>query len=203
MLDFGIARLRERRPAGRMRTPGAMLGTPAFMAPEQARRAWDEVDGRTDLWAVGATLFTLLTGGLVHVGRSPNELLYMAMTKVARPLAEVLPGVTPAVAHIVDRALEFQRDSRWADAAQMQEAVRRAYHECLGKPIRLRPRSSSPRPCRTGRSATARPPARWRSPPPRGPSRPRRSTRRERGALSCGRSRGWRGRASRWGWWRR
>ena len=44
------------------------MGTPAFMAPEQARARWDEVDGRTDLWAVGATMFTLLTGRHVHEG---------------------------------------------------------------------------------------------------------------------------------------
>jgi serine/threonine-protein kinase len=53
-------------PAARPRASGSLLGTPAFMAPEQARGRWDEVDGATDLWAVGATLFTLLTGRLVH-----------------------------------------------------------------------------------------------------------------------------------------
>jgi serine/threonine-protein kinase len=135
VLDFGIARLRENSGAGPMRTQDGTMGTPAFMSPEQARGVWDEVDGRTDLWAIGATMFNLLTGGLVHVARSPNERLYLAMTHVARPLTEVLPDATPAVAEVVDRALAFQRDARWPDATQMQEAVRRAYHECLGKPI--------------------------------------------------------------------
>src|SRR5262245_22960662 len=67
VLDFGIARMRELPAEGHTRTRlGALLGTPAFMAPEQARGRWDEVDARTDIWAVGATLFTLLTGRFVH-----------------------------------------------------------------------------------------------------------------------------------------
>ena len=63
VLDFGIARLRG-VGSGTMR--GIVLGTPGFTAPEQARGEWDIVGARTDIWAVGATLFALLTGRLVH-----------------------------------------------------------------------------------------------------------------------------------------
>ena len=66
VLDFGIARLHELRDEVVKTQAGSLLGTPAFMAPEQARARWDLVDARTDLWAVGATLFTLLTGRFVH-----------------------------------------------------------------------------------------------------------------------------------------
>jgi serine/threonine-protein kinase len=105
------------------------------MPPEQARGLWDEVDGRSDLWAVGATMFTLLTGQLVHDGRTPNEQLLAAMTKPATELATALPGVSPAVAHLVDRALAFDREKRWPTAQRMQEALRHAYHDKFGKPI--------------------------------------------------------------------
>jgi len=58
ILDFGIARLRETTEAADATRSTSMLGTPAFMAPEQARSRWDWVDARTDLWAVGATMST-------------------------------------------------------------------------------------------------------------------------------------------------
>ena len=124
VLDFGIARLRELSTASTATQSGATMGTPALMSPEQARALWDEVDARTDLWAVGATMFTLLTGRLVHEGRSANEQLLSAMTKTAPPLRELVPTVPRSVAEAVDRALSFERDARWPDATAMQAAAR-------------------------------------------------------------------------------
>jgi eukaryotic-like serine/threonine-protein kinase len=145
VLDFGIARLRELSTGSSTATKtGSAMGTPAFMAPEQARGLWGEVDGRSDLWAVGATLFTLLSGHLVHDGRTPNEVLLSAMTKPAPPLASVAPGVGPAVAHLVDRALAFDKAKRWPSAARMQDAVRHAYHDRNGRPITTSPRLTVP-----------------------------------------------------------
>src|SRR5262249_41528832 len=66
LLDFGIARIREGSAVFAPTRSGALLGTPGFMAPEHARGRWDEVDARTDLWAVGATMFRLLAGRPVH-----------------------------------------------------------------------------------------------------------------------------------------
>jgi serine/threonine-protein kinase len=132
VLDFGIAKLFESQQ-GRPNTTrvGIVMGTPAFMAPEQARARWDEVDGRTDLWAVGATMFTLLTGRYVHEAESEHEQLIWSATRRAPALASVEPGVPAVVASIVDRALAFERDVRWPDAASMQRAVRTAL-EALG-----------------------------------------------------------------------
>jgi eukaryotic-like serine/threonine-protein kinase len=128
VLDFGLARLHDLRGSGapRMTTAGAAMGTPAFMPPEQALGNWDQVDARTDLWAVGASMFTLLTGRIVHEAENVNKLLLAAMTKPARPVASVDPTVPAAVAKIVDRALAFERDQRWPDAATMRDAVRGA-----------------------------------------------------------------------------
>jgi serine/threonine protein kinase len=140
VLDFGIARLRELSTASLATKSGAAMGTPAFMAPEQARGLWDEVDGRSDVWSVGATMWQALTGTLVHQGRTANEELLSAMSKEAPPILSVLPGLSPAVAQVVDRALAFEKEKRWLDAKRMQEGVRRAYHDRHGAPITTAPR---------------------------------------------------------------
>jgi serine/threonine protein kinase len=132
VLDFGIAKVFEQQQARRTSTQaGMVMGTPAFMAPEQARARWDQVDGRTDLWAVGATMFTLLSGLHVHEAESSQEQLIKSATTPAPRLATVVPDVPPQVAALVDRALAFDRESRWADAREMQHAVHTAL-EALG-----------------------------------------------------------------------
>jgi serine/threonine-protein kinase len=135
------------------------MGTPAFMAYEQARGLWDEVDARTDLWAVGAMMFTLLSGRCVHEGRTTQEVLLAAMTKAAPPLVQVVHNASPAVAHLVDRALAQDKEKRWADARRMQERVTSAYHDRFKVPISTAPRLTVPEtvPNRTLPSADAHP----------------------------------------------
>lgn len=159
VLDFGIARLREASIASTATQSGASMGTPSYMPPEQARGRWSEVDARSDIWAVGAVMYRLLTGQLVHDGPIANEVLLDAMTQRAAPLASILPGVSPAVARLVDKALAFEREHRWQDAANMQDAVRSAYHDRHGAPISTAPRLTVPPNVvnRTLASATAPP----------------------------------------------
>jgi serine/threonine-protein kinase len=109
-----------------------IMGTAAYMAPEQARARWDEVDGRTDLWSVGATMFKLLTGRVVHVADTINEQLLAAMTKPAPPLATLVPTVPIPVVEVVDKALQYVKEDRWADARAMQRAIRDAYQAITG-----------------------------------------------------------------------
>jgi serine/threonine-protein kinase len=125
LLDFGIARIRGPSPG--LTSALSSIGTPAFMPPEQARGRWDSVDARSDIWAVGATMFTLLTGRTVHGGGTSNEHLLAATTSPAPPLATLLPGLSPLLAEIVDRTLAFDKAARWADAREMQEAIRACY----------------------------------------------------------------------------
>jgi serine/threonine protein kinase len=134
VLDFGIARAREGAIAGDARgtESGLMLGTPAFMAPEQARGDGAEVDGQTDLWAVGATVFTLTAGRFVHEGGNPQQLMIHSATRPARSLAAVAPAIDPGVARIVDRALAFEKGERWASAADMRDAAREEWRRLFG-----------------------------------------------------------------------
>ncbi|MEZ4226681.1 MAG: serine/threonine-protein kinase [Polyangiaceae bacterium] len=159
VLDFGIARLRELSSQSHATRDGSTMGTPAFMAPEQARGVWDEVDGGADLWAVGATMFALITGRPVHQGRTVNEILVAAVTKKATPLAEAAAGVPKPVADLVDKALAFDKEARWPDAAAMQNAVRHAFHALHGAPISTHPKLTVPEsvPNRTLASADVAP----------------------------------------------
>jgi hypothetical protein len=126
VLDFGIARLAEssgHQNVARTRT-NAMMGTPAFMAPEQALARAHEVDAQTDIWAVGATLFKLLTGRNVHEAATLNEQLVHAATRPAPPLKSLLGDIPAQLALVVDRALAFEKSARWPDARAMQQAMR-------------------------------------------------------------------------------
>lgn len=123
ILDFGIARLREAEAAADATRSSSMLGTPAFMAPEQARSRWDWVDARTDLWAVGATMFTLLSGEFVHEAPTVTEILVAAATQRPRFIRSVVPEVPENVATVIDRALAFEQAHRWPDARSMQAAI--------------------------------------------------------------------------------
>ena len=126
VLDFGIARLLERAGSTAATKTGSMLGTPAFMPPEQALGYVKEVDQRSDIWAVGAVMFTLLSGQTVHTGTTVNEMLIAAATKPVSPTITLLPDLPPFLAHILDRALAFDKAKRWDSAADMLDAIREA-----------------------------------------------------------------------------
>jgi serine/threonine-protein kinase len=123
VLDFGIARLLDSMM--RITTQsGITFGTPAFMSPEQAQGR-TEIGPASDVWAVGATLFTLLSGHYVHEGENPQAMILRAATKPARRIGEVFP-VPAALAAVVDRALERDSGKRWPGAAAMRDALRDA-----------------------------------------------------------------------------
>jgi hypothetical protein len=133
VLDFGIARMRDASGASATRT-GGIMGTPAFMPREQALGWVKEIDGRTDLWAVGATMFTLVSGQMVHNADTPEHVVVLTATQPARPFASVA-AVPPAIAAVVDRALAFARDDRFPDARSMQQALEQAYIASFGVPL--------------------------------------------------------------------
>jgi serine/threonine protein kinase/tetratricopeptide (TPR) repeat protein len=134
VLDFGLARSFGDLGPG-VTLSGAILGTPAFMAPEQARGQGRLLGPPTDLWAVGATLFTLISGRHVHEGETTGELIASAVTCSARPLAGVAPSCPAALCDVIDRALRRAIEERWADARAMRLALRDAFERSFGKPL--------------------------------------------------------------------
>ncbi|AKV04383.1 Serine/threonine protein kinase PknB [Labilithrix luteola] len=123
LLDFGIARLLDGSSATRS---GLLLGTPAFMSPEQASGHARDVDARSDLWSTGAVLFRLIADRPVHLARSPAEQMLFAATQPAPKLETVVPGISARLGNVVDRALAFERADRWQDARTMRTALREA-----------------------------------------------------------------------------
>jgi eukaryotic-like serine/threonine-protein kinase len=122
ILDFGIARLREPGTGSATQT-GLMLGTPAFMAPEQAMGRMSQIDARTDLWALGATLFTLISGQPVHEAETLQEALVKAATLPARSLAAVAPTTPAWLIGVVDKVLSFEQSARFSTAREMHAAL--------------------------------------------------------------------------------
>ena len=125
VLDFGIAALRDEALDDEQITQsGVSLGTPAFMAPEQARGRHSNVDARTDIWAVGATMFFCLSGRHVHGDAgTANEALIFSATQPAPALRTLCPDVPEALARVVDRALALEPSKRWQSADAMRAAI--------------------------------------------------------------------------------
>ncbi|WP_437791022.1 serine/threonine protein kinase [Sorangium sp. So ce693] len=122
VLDFGIARMQQGGSNVHTRT-GAMLGTIPYMSPEQLTGG--QIDGRADVFAVGATMFRILAKRRVHEGSMESELLIKMATQPAPALRTVAPSVSPEVCAIVDRALAFDPSRRYPTARAMREDIER------------------------------------------------------------------------------
>jgi serine/threonine protein kinase len=121
VLDFGIAKFHDATDRDPLLTRSeSSLGTPAFMSPEQSAGRSAEVDARSDLFSVGATLFWLLTGRYVHMGTSSNELLIATATTQAASIATARGDLPPHVVTAIDRALALDRTRRWPNARAMK-----------------------------------------------------------------------------------
>lgn len=134
ILDFGIARLGDATVAHATVT-GQVFGTPGFLPPEQALGEVSKIDHRTDLWAAGATMFTLLTGEYVYGETLPAKLIALAATTEPRPVSSVDSTLPQPIADIIDRALCWDRDQRWPSARAMQRAVEQANAIVYGVPL--------------------------------------------------------------------
>lgn len=124
LLDFGLARMKSM--GAEATKTGVTIGTPEFMPPEQALGRRDAVDARSDVWGLGATLFTAITGQFVHDASTLHEQLRASATQRARPIRALAPLLPMPIAAVIDRALELEQTDRWPSAREMQRALRRA-----------------------------------------------------------------------------
>ncbi len=136
VVDWGIAKVRGRedRPSDVARAAGdvggatihgSVMGTPAYMAPEQARGDVAAVDERTDVFALGALLYHLLSGRAPFEGATSVAVLAAALESRRPRLRAVAPEVPEALAEIVERAMAKEPRDRYPDAAAVALALER------------------------------------------------------------------------------
>jgi serine/threonine-protein kinase len=126
VLDFGVARMPD--PKGPATAAGTVIGSAAYMPPEQAQGKQHLIGPRSDIYAVGAVMFRAAAGRYVHDLPSSAERLFAAMKSRAPVVASVLPSVPPELAHVIDKALTFEIEGRWEDAIAMRVAIRSAWN---------------------------------------------------------------------------
>ncbi|HJL16689.1 MAG TPA: serine/threonine-protein kinase [Sandaracinaceae bacterium LLY-WYZ-13_1] len=126
VLDFGLARFvgDAARSSPKLTRQGALIGTPAYMAPEQA--SGEEVDARADVYAVGCVLFEALTGRRVFETADPGEMLRAHLLSSPPTLAQADPGleVSPSLEAFVQKALSKSPSGRFDSAKEMPSSTR-------------------------------------------------------------------------------
>ncbi len=132
VLDFGIAR----HAAGGETVVGEVLGTPEYMSPEQA--AGEDLDGRSDLYALGIVGFAALTGTLPFSAPTAQGVLLQHLTKPAPAVGSLARGVPPALARVIDRCLEKDRTARFPTGEALAEALAPSLEKRADLPVPLR-----------------------------------------------------------------
>lgn len=130
LIDFGIAKLS--RPDGRLTVSGAVLGTPEYMSPEQARGL--PVDPRADVYALGCIAYEMLTGEQAFAGDDVGEIIARQISGRPPSLRARASSVPPAIEAVVLRALAKEPGQRHASARAFAEALRDALGQRLENP---------------------------------------------------------------------
>lgn len=121
--DFGIARITD---SSRTKT-GMVLGTPSFMSPEQL--AGKKIDGRSDLYSLGVTLYQMCCGQLPFNGESLAQLMFKITNEVQPDILAINPALPPAVADIINKAMNKDLASRYQRGAEMARDIRACLEE--------------------------------------------------------------------------
>jgi predicted Ser/Thr protein kinase len=124
LIDFGIAKLKTAQ-AGQTKNltvAGMLMGTPEYMAPEQAYSA-DKVDVRADLYAVGVMLYEMLSGQAPVTADDPRVLILKVERGEVMPLVQAAPGIEPQIAGFVHRAMAPRPEMRFSNATEMRLAI--------------------------------------------------------------------------------
>ena len=140
VLDFGLAKLRERPGLGEITGAGNLIGTPYYMSPEQVRS--EAVDHRTDIYSLGGTLYRVVTGQFPFDGNSPMGIMSKHLTDEVVPPSQRAPEqqIPPELDRIILRAMARNRDHRYGSAGEMRHDL----EALLGIASGDRARSRSP-----------------------------------------------------------
>ncbi len=124
LMDFGIARFLDET---RVTMTGALVGSPAFMSPEQAREA--PLDQRSDLFSLGTVLFDLVTGSLPFTGSNPSLILKNVIEGNRPNVSELAPTMSPTLGDIVERLMATDPEDRYNQASEVEEHLREVLRE--------------------------------------------------------------------------
>ena len=124
LLDFGISKFNQMSGDSgfSMTRTGAVMGTPYYMAPEQAKGS-RELDHRVDLYAAGVILYEAITGEVPFNADTFNELLFKIVLEQARPVEQVVPELDPTFAAIVNKSMAREPSARFQSAREFQQAL--------------------------------------------------------------------------------
>jgi serine/threonine protein kinase len=123
VMDFGLAKLLASPKDATM--SGLVLGTPTYMPPEQASGRGGQVDRQSDVYALGATLYVMLSGKRPFDGESATDILIKIITTEPAPLRSVRPDVPPALEAIIEKAMARDKPRRYATAAALADDLDR------------------------------------------------------------------------------
>src|SRR5204862_1825278 len=118
--DFGIARITD---SSKTKT-GMVLGTPGYMSPEQL--AGNKIDGRSDLFSLGVTLYQMLSGRLPFEGESMTQLMFAIANAPHPPIREYNSALPEWIDALIERALAKDFEKRFQTGAEFAEAIRQA-----------------------------------------------------------------------------
>ncbi|MEO5770168.1 MAG: serine/threonine-protein kinase [Polyangia bacterium] len=124
VVDFGISKVRA--AATKLTAALAVMGTPNYMAPEQAEGRIDEIDHRTDQWALASIAYELVAGRPPFIGDNIAALLYQVLHQAPPPLASLNPGLPRQVEDVLRRALSKEQIGRFATMTEFSRAFESA-----------------------------------------------------------------------------
>ena len=134
VLDFGIARAIEVAGESAITSGALALGTPLYMSPEQAS-GQQQLDGRSDIYALGCVLYEMLAGEPPFTGATPQAVVARHLVDPPPKLSVVRRSVTPALEEAIEKALAKVPADRYASAAEMVQALRKAQRHPGGRAL--------------------------------------------------------------------
>jgi serine/threonine-protein kinase len=167
LLDFGIAKVRASSEFQSLTRPGMVMGTPEYMAPEQAFSS-DQASVQSDLYSVGVILYEMLSGVLPAKGDMPLVVAQQVMTGKVQPLGDLCPGLPQGLLNLIERAMKPDPSQRPESALWMRRelSVFAGALSAAGRLASIAPREATPAPASVAQGGTQKVPALSSSAPP-------------------------------------
>ncbi len=157
LLDLGLSKNMYEEDASALTVSGVAMGTPHYLSPEQARADRD-MDGRTDIYSLGATLYHLVTGDTPFHGSCAFDIITKHLTERLRDPRDIREGIPDDLVHIIRRMMAKERKDRYRDCGELLADLERIIRgdapasqilerdlSTIAEPVRVLPRSSAPR----------------------------------------------------------